>query len=111
MTPTARTLRYLRDLGHVVGVVERYNHVVRRRYDWAGFVDLISVKDGEVFAWQATSGSGVSSRIKKIRAAEHFPAVAEAMQIHVIGWRKVKRKRGGKAVVWRPRIVRVEPEI
>ena len=105
MTPTARTLRYLRERGHVAEVVERWNHHARIRQDLFGFIDVLSVCDGRVFGWQACGGSDVSARVAKVEASPLLPAVAAAMAVAVIGWKRYAKSVDG--VYWRPHIVSV----
>lgn len=114
-SPTARTLEWLRKEGHLAGVVER--HMIGRwpsgtpkhiKHDLFGFIDILSICDGEVYAWQATSGSNTAARVAKIREHEHWPTVLSVgWKVKVIGWRKLKVKRGGKSVRWTPRVVEV----
>ena len=100
--PTQRTLEWLRKSGWKVGVVEKFNsHVGPHgiRQDLFGFIDLVAVKADEpgVLAIQATSGSGVSSRLAKIRANDVAPVwLAGGNKLWVVGWRKlVKRNKDG----------------
>jgi hypothetical protein len=105
-SPTSRTLKYLRDDGHIADVVEQWNSFTHTRKDLFGFIDILSVKDGKVYGWQATSTGNMRAREKKILESEIYPAVAEAMSILVIGWKKyakpVKRK------YWRETIITVD---
>lgn len=104
MTPTARTLKYLRDLGHLPAVVERWNPHAFIRQDLYGFIDLLSINGNKVCGWQACAGASFAARAAKIREHPNFPAVAKAISVFVIGWRKIKVKRGGKAMRWEARI-------
>lgn len=110
MSPTQRTLAWLREQGRTAEVVERWNPHARVRQDFRGFIDLIELGEGETIGWQATSDNGgnVSARVKKIQSHPNLAGVlAAGWQVYVIGWRKVKVKRGGKSVKWEPRIVEV----
>lgn len=112
MSPTARTLDYYRKQHIFCGVVERWIPQARKRVDLLGFIDLVAVSD-QIIGIQATSGSNMSSRVKKI--VEECNDEAQAWlraggRILVIGWRKLKVKRGGKAVRWEPRIEEVTME-
>jgi hypothetical protein len=109
MTPTARTLRYLRDLGHVPAVVERWNPHARIRQDLFGFLDIVSIEGANVCGWQACAGSSVAARVAKIRAHPLFPTVARAMKVNVIGWRMAGQR--GKRKRWEPRIVSIEKDL
>lgn len=91
MSPTALTLRTLRELGHpAVDVVERWIPGANIRKDLFGFIDILAIdKDGEVFAIQATSRSNMSARIKKIADSELIDHVRKAgWTVEVWGWHK-----------------------
>jgi hypothetical protein len=88
MTPTQRSLAYLRDEGYLVAIVEHWNPFARIRQDLFGFIDLLAIRRDETLAVQVTA-SGVSSRVKKIEASSHLGRVREAgWRLHVHGWRK-----------------------
>lgn len=100
MSPTQRTLAKLRKEGWTAAVVERRNHGAFVTHDLFGFIDVLAIRDGETLAVQTTSGSNVSSRVRKIADAEHLAAVRSAgWCIHVHGWRKNARGR------WECRVV------
>lgn len=93
MTPTQRSLAYLREQGYTVAIVERWNPHARIRQDLFGFIDLLAIRKGETLAVQVTS-TGVSSRIKKIMESDYLPKVREAgWRIEVHGWRKNSKGR------------------
>lgn len=88
MSPTQRSLEYLRNEGYLVAIVEHWQPFARIRQDLFGFIDLLAIRRDETLAVQVTA-SGVSSRIKKIEASPHLGRVREAgWKIHVHGWRK-----------------------
>lgn len=94
MTPTARTLVALKKDGWLVAVVERWNPHARIRQDLFGVVDILALKDGETLAIQATSGSNVSSRVRKIADHESTPHIrAAGWRFEVWGWRKNAKGR------------------
>ena len=111
MTPTQRSLRYLRDLGYTCEVVERWNYHTGRRHDLLGFGDLLAIKPGVIMLVQVTSGSNTASRIEKItgecadKAAAWLRAGGE---IEVHGWRELAayRKDGSRAKRgrWEPKL-------
>ena len=107
MTPTARTLAWLRDQGHLAGVVERYNEHTRRHHDLFEFIDIVSISpDGKTFGWQATSSDNVAARIKKIQANKNLAAVlAAGRKVGVVGWKKYAKPVNRRW--WRPRVVEV----
>jgi hypothetical protein len=71
MTPTARSLAFLRRSGYLAEVVERWLPIPGRnvRRDLWGFGDLIAVRQGIPGALivQATTGSNVAARLTKAR--------------------------------------------
>lgn len=88
MSPTQRSLEYLREQGYLVSIVERWNPFAKIRQDLWGWCDLLAIRRGEVLAVQVTA-SAVSDRIKKIEASETVAKVREAgIRIEVHGWRK-----------------------
>jgi hypothetical protein len=93
MSPTQRTLAYLREEGYHAEVVEHYNSFVRRRFDLWGWCDILAIRDTEILAVQCTS-EGVASRVKKIEASQTLPLVRKAgIKIWVMGWRKNSKGR------------------
>ena len=93
-SPTKRSMDRLRAEGWLVEVVERWIPRVNIRKDLWGFIDLLAIKDGEVLAVQATSGSNVSGRVKKIAEHENIEQVRMlGWRIEVWGWRKSARNR------------------
>jgi len=110
MSPTARTIKYLRDQGYIGDVVERFNAYAGKfgqRKDFLGFADLIVVKRGEgVIAVQST-GSAHSEHVRKLSDSECTTNMIEWLEsgarVWILSWRKVLLKRGGKAKRWEPR--------
>lgn len=93
MTPTQRTLKYLRDSGYTVAVTEHWNSWARIRQDLFGFVDVLALKGSQTLAVQCTSASNVSTRITKIAEHENTPALRSAgWSIQVFGWTKGKKE-------------------
>jgi len=88
LTPTQRTLAYLREEGYLCAIVEKWNPHVKIRQDLFGFIDILAIKKGETLAVQCTS-TGVAARVKKIQESEYLARVREAgWKIYVIGWSK-----------------------
>ena len=102
-TPTSRSKRYLEKQGYTVGVVERWVPQTRKRIDLFGFADLIAMRidHPHPLLVQTTSGANVASRRAKIEAEpKALIALNSGFRIHTHGWRRLKVKRGGKAVRW-----------
>ncbi|MEB3211291.1 MAG: hypothetical protein VKL39_08045 [Leptolyngbyaceae bacterium] len=94
MTPTQRSLAYLREQGYMAAVVERWNPHARIRQDLFGVVDVLAIRDGETLAVQTTSGRNVAARVRKIADSDATPAMRSAgWRIHVHGWRKAANGR------------------
>lgn len=103
MSPTQRTLKALRDKGHRVQVVERWQPQSRRRIDLFGCIDIVAIErscpdiaiDYKVWGYQACAGSSVAARQTKVET-ECLPAIQEWIKsgcgFCVIGWRKLKGK-------------------
>tara|TARA_B100000949_G_scaffold67649_1_gene60101 strand:- start:2017 stop:2325 length:309 start_codon:yes stop_codon:yes gene_type:complete len=90
VTPTARSLKFLREEGYLPAVVESFNSFTKQRKDLFGFIDILAIKQDETLAIQATSRSNISSRVKKIAESETVGAVREAnWRIEVWGWAKI----------------------
>ena len=91
MSPTARTLQYLRDAGYpLVQVVEhRIPHSFITR-DLFGVADVLAVGK-DIVAVQCTTGSNVSARVKKITDSDALACLRKAgIRVLVHGWRKRK---------------------
>ena len=109
MSPTARTLKYLRNNGWTADVCERW--VVRVRKDLHGFADIHAFNDETDLLVQCTSGSNLAARVKKVKANEaamRWVRGRDGREIWCIGWRQVvkRNKNGRKSKVkrWQPRI-------
>jgi len=121
MTPTQRTLKYLRDQGHICDIVERWIQFgpkdPRRgkmgngfRKDAFDFIDILVIYPDCIGAIQSC-GQDFAAHDRKILSLE-APArwLWTDNRVILIGWRKVKKKRGGKAMVWKPRIKEYQVE-
>jgi len=99
MTPTQRSLKYLRDEGYLVAIVEHWQPFARIRKDLWGWADLLAIKRGEVLAVQVTS-EGVANRVAKVTNSETIGRVREAgIRVEVHGWRKNAKGRYIQRVV------------
>jgi hypothetical protein len=112
ISPTQRTLKYLREQGRIVGSVEKFNPYAGKfgvRQDLFGFIDLISIDPVLGIVAVQSFGSAYSEHCRKLqeeRNEEMFEWLKHA-KLEMIGWRKLKLKRGGKAERWTPRIADV----
>jgi hypothetical protein len=109
LSPTQRTLKYLREQGRIVGKTEYYNPYAGKfgvRQDLLGFIDLISIDPVEGIVAVQSFGQAWSEHVRKLQE-ERNEAMFEWLKhakLELIGWRKLKLKRGGKAERWYPRI-------
>ena len=118
LTPTQRTMRELRAAGCRCAVVEKWNSFARRgaggppgiRQDLFGIVDVLALDPTRGFVGvQCCAGSGFVAHFCKL-TAENAQASLDWLStpggnLEIWAWRKVKVARGGKAEVWRPRVV------
>jgi hypothetical protein len=106
MTPTARSLKLLRDTGHIAGVVERFIAQVNRRSDLFGFADLLAVHRAEpgVLLVQATTLSNLPARVKKARGRPELAVwLRNGGRVEFWGW----YERGGR---WRVKRVGIRAQ-
>jgi hypothetical protein len=111
-SPTQRTIRELKNMGRRCGIVERFNaHVGPHgiRQDLFGIIDVIALDpESGVVGIQCCAGSGFSAHMKKL-CEENAQATKDWLDtpgtgLEIWAWRKVKKVRGGKAMIWQPRI-------
>ena len=102
MTPTARSMAYLRAEGWLPWKVEYWGAFDHKRHDLYGCYDIVAVRPGEVAFIQVTMASNISARVRKIANHENTPKLREANVITLLvhGWRKVKGR-------WQVRVVDV----
>ena len=94
MSPTQRTLHHLREVGYpLVEVVERWNPHAKVRQDLFGVVDVLAV-GSDIVGVQATSGSNVAARVRKLTDSPALPVLRKAgVRVLVHGWRKAASGR------------------
>ena len=108
-SPTQRTMKKLRADGYKPAIVEKFNkfagpHGIRQ--DMFGIIDIVAIRPGEILGVQSC-GQAFSEHMKKL-TLECFQDCEDWLEaggrLELWGWRKLKVKRGGKAMVWTPRI-------
>ncbi len=111
MSPTQRTMRYLRNEGLKCAVVEKFianAGPFGQRKDLFGIIDVIALDPRRGVLGVQSCGSSFSEHKRKMiedRAQDCIDWLeTPGTALTLMGWRKVKLKRGGKAMVWRPRI-------
>lgn len=111
MTPTQRTLRALREQGRVCAIVERWNQHVGPhgvRQDLFGIIDIIALDPTRGVVGIQSCGGDFAAHERTIleeRMQESMDWLSTpGTALELWGWRKVKLKRGGKAMRWQPRV-------
>lgn len=90
MSPTARSLKLLRDRGYVAEVVEKTIPKTFIKKDLWGFVDIVAIRGTETVGVQTTDHTHVAMRLAKIEQSDLLQAVLDAgWTVVVHGWRKV----------------------
>lgn len=104
---TSRTLRYLREQGWDADKVEQFNPYAGKfgqRKDLFGIIDIIALTEHGITGVQSC-GQDYAAHDRKILDSDMMVKWLEAGgKLMLIGWRKVKHKKGGKAMRWSPRI-------
>jgi len=109
LSPTQRTLKAMREQGRICASCERWNPYAGVRQDLFGFIDLIVLDPERGAIAIQTCGQSFAEHVRKL-TEERNETVFEWLKHHPLelwGWRKVKHKRGGKAMRWKPRIADV----
>jgi len=114
LSATQRTLKALRQMGRRCDIVERFNPYVGQhgiRQDLFNIIDLIALDpERGIVGVQCTTGNCYSDHWKKLtvdHAQESYDWVECGGILELWAWRKIKVKRGGKAMIWKPRIVEI----
>ena len=118
LSPTQRTLAYLKEQGIICGICERWIPNPRMpgggiRSDLFGFIDIIAISKADGVVGIQSCGQDFSGHKKKIleeRREEVIEWLEAGAKLQLIGWRKLKLHRGGKAMRWTPRIEEITLE-
>jgi len=118
MRPTERTIRYFKDQGMTVDMVERWIPNPKHpgggfRKDYLGCIDAIALCPEKGIIGVQSCGQDFAGHLSKIKLEKRTEALRWLQcggKLVLIGWRKVKKVRGGKAMVWSPRIHWFTPE-
>ncbi len=113
MSPVERTLKFIREQGGFPWMVERYIHQRKLKIDFLHIIDLLALSRHGVEGWQVC-GSDFAAHKAKIMEEHRDNTVkwleTPGTKLFLIGWRRVKLKRGGKAMRWEPRLARLTLE-
>jgi len=114
---TQRTIRELKNQGRRCAIVEKWNAFVGPhgiRQDLFGIIDILALdpKRG-VVGVQCCSG-GMAAHVRKI-TEDHAQETLDWLQtpgtsLEIWSWSKRKKKRGGKALIWKPTIREIKIE-
>jgi hypothetical protein len=109
LSPTQRTLAAMREQGRLVGSVEKFNPFAGphgKRQDLFGFIDLIALDPEDGIIGIQSCGQDFAGHIRKMTGErnENMFAWLKHGKVELWGWRKVKLRRGMKAMRWRARI-------
>lgn len=107
MTPTALSLRHLKEQGYTAAVVEHWNSFARIRQDLFGVIDLVAVKAGEpgVLGIQTTTASNQVARLDKARQEPRLSVwLAAGNRFEVWGWGRRGRGERVRHGGWREEV-------
>jgi len=88
--------------------VEYWNPFARKKVDLFNIIDLLVLDNG--FLGIQVCGKDWMQHYRKIMEDKKENTLAwlkSGARLEVHGWRQLKKKRGGKALVWKPRIADV----
>lgn len=108
MTPTSRSLKYLKELGYTCQVVEKFLPFAKVRVDLFGGIDIVAIKEGipGILGIQATSTGNINARVKKLQEIEALALWKRCgNSLQVWGW-GLKGKQG-KRKTYQLRVVEV----
>ena len=107
-SPTQRTIRALRNLGRRCAIVEKWNSHAKIRQDLFGVIDVLALDPEKGVVGVQSCGNSFSQHYDKLTNEKADECVewleTPGTSLELWAWRKVKLKRGGKAVRWQPRI-------
>ncbi len=94
-SPTQLSLKLMRRLGYMCGIVEKWNMHAKVRQDLFGCIDIVAVGGGVTVGIQACIGDDLTTRLKKIHGLEYEDVPVErrlhdaSWQLVIHGWRKL----------------------
>jgi len=104
-----RTTAVIRERGHLYWKTEYWNSFSKTKVDLFNIIDLVVLVPGFCTLGIQVCGSDFQDHVRKITEEFKENALAWLLcpgnQLELWGWRQVKKKRGGKAMVWKPRVL------
>lgn len=117
MSPTQRTLKELRERGLCPCIVERFLANGRvgfgRRSDMFDIIDIVAISPEQGIVGVQSCGTAFAEHYRKITQEKKENTrlwLNSGGKLWLIGWRKVKQKRGGKRMVTMPRFANITLE-
>jgi len=113
ISSASRTMKEVRKQGRTVDMAQRWIINPRHpaggfRKDLFGFIDLVVLDPEQGIIGVQACGSDFAAHQRTIKDSEATENALEWLacggKIELWGWRKIKVKRGGKAMIWSPRI-------
>ena len=113
LSATQRTLRELRNQGRVAEITEKWVTNPKLpgggfRKDLFGIIDVLALDPERGFVGVQCCTGGYQAHLRKMieeKAQESLDWLnTPGGCLELWSWRKVKVKRGGKAMIWKPRI-------
>lgn len=108
MTPTQRTMKELKKNGLKAAIVEKWNAHIKIRQDMFGIIDIIALCPERGVIGVQSTGQAFNAHVIKLRdekAQETLDWLSvPGTSLELWGWRKLKKKRGGKQMIWKPRV-------
>ena len=105
-TPTSKTLALLRSQGYYPWVVERFIPPMSKR-DLFHIIDIVCCIPTGILGVQSC-GTAFAPHVQKLMEDEAWHTRhwlnSGGRELVLIGWRKLKQKRGGKRMIFKPRI-------
>ncbi len=100
MSPTSRSLQYLKKEGYTAQVVEKFNMFAHVRIDLFQFIDIVAMKPGEpLLAIQVTDTGDLSKRINKAESGPFLTMwLSTGCKVEFHGWSK--KGKAGKRKLW-----------
>jgi hypothetical protein len=117
MSPTQRTLAEIRKQGHRAGIVEKFNRFVGPhgiRQDLFGCIDILALDHSRGVIGIQSTGQAFREHELAMLGEKAKDCVdwlkTPGAHLELWGWRKLKVKRGGKAMKWeiRKRVFKLE---
>jgi hypothetical protein len=115
ISTTQRSLDYYSKLGYKCDMVERWVKSPRHpaggfRQDYLNIIDFLAIKPKETIGVQSC---GLDFAAHQQKIFNDYPDnlklwLQAGNKFHLIGWRKVKKERGKKIEIWKPRILYYE---